>query len=136
MMLPMEKEPERTAAAKARFVAPPKLEAVHYGGVSEGWSFGRPECRMGAYLVEHGQWGDDGIDKVDASKYALLVARGKERHQSASDDSGWVLALLSSVIDLDGCLRRDDANNDPGPPVGLVADAEPHEESEEDADGT
>lgn len=35
MMFPMEKDPLTAAAAKARFVAPPKLAAVHYEACQE-----------------------------------------------------------------------------------------------------
>ena len=59
----------------------------------------------------------DSVDEVYASEAAGAVGERKEAHKCAAEDGG------------------NDADEDPEPAVGLLADAEADEEGEEDADG-
>ena len=67
--------------------------------------------------VENRQGSHDGVDEVDASEAAGAVGEREEAHEGAAEDGG------------------QDADEDPEPTVGLLADAEADEEGEEDADG-
>lgn len=82
MMLPMEKEPDTTAAAKARLVPPLKFAAVHCCGdrILARWDVLEEEICLsgeegvkGTYGVENGQGGDDGVHEVDSCEAAGAV---------------------------------------------------------------
>jgi hypothetical protein len=53
-MFPMEKDPLTAAAAKARFVAPPKFAAVHYEQIRHGQQLSHMRVRLTAYITANG----------------------------------------------------------------------------------
>ena len=75
------------AAAKARFVEPLMLAAVHCGDISNGFDDRRVRLNWVTHRIENGEWGNNCVNKVNASKAAFSVRYRKERHQGPTDDA-------------------------------------------------
>jgi hypothetical protein len=77
MMLPTENDPLTTAAAKARFVVPPTLAAIHCLLHQRCSMFSR-ELETVAYSIYNWQRSDHSIDEVNASKATRSIGHGKK----------------------------------------------------------
>jgi hypothetical protein len=93
----MEKEPLTTAAAKARFVAPPKFAAVHYA-LCQISSLVDSLLEVVTYRVQHRQRSDHSVYKIYTSKTARSVCDGKKRHQCSSEDTNWFVRYGWEII--------------------------------------
>jgi hypothetical protein len=73
----------------------------------------------GTYVVEDGERGNDGVNKVNTHETTSLVCSREERHEGTADDTNGVLAK-GHGHQL-GDLRRDNASDDPCPTMRFMA---------------